>query len=167
MVRLTIGWTTILGHICWDGLTTNVVGSSFAEVEYTNTVKRYDLAQRKKVKINCPDMVSQYNRSGGGVDLTNILIALYKTNIITRKRWYLILIFHCVDIAKVNAWLLYRRHCQQQKILKKLQMNLKTFTTQITFAFTLAAKDTKKTVDQPRHSISLKPSVGRNPVIYH
>ena len=42
-----------------------VVGSSFAGVEYTNKVERYDLAQRKKVKINCPDMVSQYNQSGG------------------------------------------------------------------------------------------------------
>ena len=62
-----------------------VVGSSFAGVECTNTVKRYDLAQKKKVKINCPDMVSQYNQSMGGVHLAGMLIALYKTNIITRK----------------------------------------------------------------------------------
>ena len=38
-----------------------VVGSSFAGVEYTNTVDKYDLAQKKKVKIHFPDMVSQYN----------------------------------------------------------------------------------------------------------
>ena len=38
-----------------------VVGSSFAGVECTNTVKKYDLAQTKKVKIDCPDMFSQYN----------------------------------------------------------------------------------------------------------
>ena len=38
-----------------------VVGSGFAGVEWTDTVERYDLAQ-KKVKIDCPDMVSQYNR---------------------------------------------------------------------------------------------------------
>ena len=64
-----------------------VVGSSFAGVECTNTVKKYDLAQKKNLKIDCPDMVSQYNRSMDGVDLADMLIALYGTNIITRKRW--------------------------------------------------------------------------------
>ena len=62
-----------------------VVGSSFAGVECINTVERYDLSQKKKVKINCPDMASQYNRSTGGVDLADMLITLYRTNIITRK----------------------------------------------------------------------------------
>ena len=85
-----------------------VIGLSYVGVECTNTIERYNLAQKqKKVKIDCPDMVSQYNRSMGGVDLADILIALCRTNIITRKRWYFKLIFHCVDIAKVNAWLLY------------------------------------------------------------
>ena len=77
-----------------------VVGSSFAGVECTNTVKKYDLAQKKNVKIDCPDMVSQYNWSMDGVDLADMLIALYGTNIITRKRCYLKFIFHCVDIAR-------------------------------------------------------------------
>ena len=121
-----------------------VVGSSFAGVECTSTVERYDLARKKKVKINCPGMVSQYNRSVGGVDLADILIALFRTNIITRKRWYLKLIFHWVDIGKVNDWLLYRRHCQQKEVSKKLQMNLRNFTTQIASAFTLVGKDPKK-----------------------
>ena len=53
-----------------------VVGSSFARVECTNTVKRYDLTQKKKVNIDCRGMVSQYNRSMGGVDLADMLIAL-------------------------------------------------------------------------------------------
>ena len=61
-----------------------VVGSSFAGVECTSTVERYDLEQKKKVKSDCPDMVSQYNRSVGRVYLADMLIALYRTNIITR-----------------------------------------------------------------------------------
>ena len=52
----------------------------------------------------------------GGVDLADMLIALYRTNIITRKIWYLKIIFYCVDIAKINAWLLYRRHFQQKEV---------------------------------------------------
>ena len=94
-----------------------------------------------------------------------MVIDLYRTNIITRKRSYLKLIFHCIDIAKVNPWLLYLRHCQQKEVSKKLQMNLRTFTTKIASAFTLAGKDLKRTVGWPRCSISPKPPVGRNPAV--
>ena len=142
-----------------------VVGSSFAGVECTNTVERYDLEQKKKVKNDCPDMVSQYNRSVGRVYLADMLIALYRTNIITRKRRYIKLIFHCVDIAKVNAWLLYRRHFQQKEVGKKLQMNLRTFTTQIASAFAPAGKDPKTTFGRPKRSISAKLPMGRNTAV--
>ena len=47
----------------WFGNKCVVVVSSFAGVECMNTVERYDLAQKKKVKIDCPDLISQYNRS--------------------------------------------------------------------------------------------------------
>ena len=94
-----------------------------------------------------------------------MVIDLYRTNIITRKTSELELIFHCIDIAKVNTWLLYLRHCQQKEVSKKLQMNLRTFTTKIASAFTLAGKDPKRTVGQPRRSISPKPTVRRNPAL--
>ena len=96
-----------------------VVGSTFTGVECTETVERYDPSQKKKVKIDCPDMVLQYNKSMGGVDLVNMLIAVYRTRVITQKHWYLKLIFHCIDIAKVIAWLLYRGHCNQRSVQKK------------------------------------------------
>ena len=54
----------------------------------------------------------------GGVDLVDMLVALYRAEIMT-KRWYLILIFHAIDIAKVNAWLMYRRYCNHLGILEK------------------------------------------------
>ena len=123
-----------------------IVGSSFAGVECHNTVQRYDQAKKEKVTIDCPDIVSQYNQSMGGVDLADMLVSLYRTTIITRKRWYLKLIFHCVDIAKVNAWLLYRRHCEQRRVTKKMQISLRKFTTQIASAFTLAGKDPQQSV---------------------
>ena len=136
-----------------------VVGSSFAGAECTNTVERYDMTQKKKVRTGCPDMVSQFNRSVNGVDLADMVITLYRTNIITRKRWYPKLIFYCVDIAKVNGLLLHWKHFQQK------QINLRTFTTQIDSAFTLAGKDPERLVGRPRHSISPKPPVGRNPAV--
>ena len=108
-----------------------IVGSSFAGIECHNMVQRYDQAKKEKVTIDCPDRVSQYNQSMGGVDLADMLICHYRTTIITRKRWYLKLIFHCVDIAKVNAWLLYQRHCEQRRVTKKMQISLRKFTTQL------------------------------------
>ena len=48
--------------------------------------------------------------------------------------------FHAVDIAKVNAWLLYRRHCSQLKIAAKSQMSLLTFISKISDASIKASK---------------------------
>ena len=100
-----------------------------------------------------------------GLILADMLIALYRTNIITRKRWYHKITFHCVHIAKVNAWLLYQRHYQQKEVLMKLQINLRIFTTQTVSAFNLAGKDPKRTAGQPKCSISPKPLLGRNQAV--
>ncbi|CAB3977807.1 Hypothetical predicted protein [Paramuricea clavata] len=89
-------------------------------------VKRWDGKAKKHVDVKCPDVVCQYNESMGGVDLADMLIALYRTKIKT-KRWYLKVLFHCVDIAKVNAWILYRRHCDMGKVPKKQQQPLLDF----------------------------------------
>jgi hypothetical protein len=62
--------------------------------------------------------------------LADMLIAIYRTKIKT-KRWYLKVLFHCLDIAKVNAWLLYRRHCVLKKVPKKQQQPLLDFSLEI------------------------------------
>jgi hypothetical protein len=82
------------------------VPSTYAGVKASNTVKRWDGKAKKNIDVKCPDMLYLYNESMGGVDLADMLISLYRTKI-KSKRWYLKVLFHCVDIAKVNAWLLY------------------------------------------------------------
>jgi hypothetical protein len=52
----------------------------------------------------------------GGVDLQDMLVALYRTNIRV-KRYYLRIVFHLLVMC-VNAWLLYRRHCSQRGFTK-------------------------------------------------
>ena len=81
-------------------------------VNATGSVKRWDLkAQNHK---DVPDMFSDYHSLMEGVDLHDILIALHRTKIMIKKRWYLKLIFHMVDMCKVNGWLLYRGFYNQQ-----------------------------------------------------
>ena len=46
-----------------------LVGSTFTGVEATTKLERFDVKQKKKVQVQCPDMVAQYNASVGGVDL--------------------------------------------------------------------------------------------------
>ena len=89
--------------------------STFSFPESTNSVKRWDRKNKKYVDVLCPDIVSVYNKAMGGVDLADMLISLYRTNI-KSKRWYLKVIFHCIDIAKVNGWLLYCRFADQENL---------------------------------------------------
>ena len=66
----------------------------------------------------------------GGVDLCDMLIALYGVKIKT-KRWYIKICWHVVDVAKVNGWLLYRHHQTQLGIARKKIKTLKTFSIEI------------------------------------
>jgi len=62
-------------------------------------------------------MVKEYNCHMGGVDLQDMLVALYRTNIGV-KRYYLRIVFHLLDMCVVIVWLLYCRHCSQRGITK-------------------------------------------------
>ena len=100
--------------------------STYTGVEASGTDKRWDSSTRSYIPIKCPEMVIQYNKSMGGVDLADMLIALYRCKVKT-KRWYLVLIFHALDIAKVNAWLLYRRFCNQLGVSNRKHKSLLVF----------------------------------------
>lgn len=125
--------------------------SNHCDPQTTNKIKRWDRQSKTYIEINCPTVVQEYNKSMGGVDLADMLISLYRTSIKT-KRWYLKVLFHCVDIAKVNAWLLYRRHCDQGKIPKKSQLSLLKFTTSIAFALTSKNTIRSRSVGRPSRS---------------
>ena len=90
-------------------------------------VEKWDKSLKKHVPVPLPEGVAEYNGSMGGVDLADMFISLYRTPY-KCKRWYLRVLFYCVDICKVNAWVLYRRQCWQKGIPKKKQMALLDFT---------------------------------------
>ena len=95
--------------------------------ESVENVKRWDRKSKKYNEIRCPTVIKDYNRSMGSFDLSDMLMSLYRTNFKT-KQCYLKVLFHCVDICKVNAWLLYRRHSDQIRISAKQQLSLLRFT---------------------------------------
>ena len=63
-----------------------------------------------------------------GVDLANMLISLYRIKVKT-KRWCIKVFWHLIDISKVYAWNLYRRHFAQYEKLRRQMLCLLKFST--------------------------------------
>ena len=68
---------------------------------------RYDRAQKKMLKVTLPASFALYNRFMGGVDKTDMLMALYKSKCRTSK-WYQRIAIHLFSLAVVNVWVIYR-----------------------------------------------------------
>ena len=113
--------------------------SNFVGVEPFSAVERWSSEHKKRVPIPCPLVVKEYNKGMGGVDLADMLIALYRITVKTR-RLYIKIFWHCIDICKVNAWILYRRHCAEQGIPKKNQKSLLKFALELAEMLILANK---------------------------
>ncbi len=85
----------------------------------------------------------QLQQRDGGVDLADMLIALYRIPMKT-KRWYIKVFWHLVDICKTNAWLLYRRDCDLLEVPKKSRMTYINFIIEIADALISANKVQKR-----------------------
>lgn len=91
--------------------------SSFAGTHPEISVKRYDRKKKETVQVKCPNVIQQYNRHMGGVDLLDSLMGRYKISIKSRK-WYIRIFYHLIDLTMVNAWLAYKRVQKQNGIIE-------------------------------------------------
>uniref|UniRef100_A0AAV2MQN4 PiggyBac transposable element-derived protein domain-containing protein n=1 Tax=Knipowitschia caucasica TaxID=637954 RepID=A0AAV2MQN4_KNICA len=101
-----------LAMVKWADNKTVTLVSSCASVSPVGQVRRYSKEEKKKISVPCPKIVSEYNTHMGGVDLADMMIALYRTPA-KSHRWYLAIFWQMVDIAVNNAWLLHRRDAAQ------------------------------------------------------
>lgn len=99
----------------WEDNKCVCLASTYCEAEPVETIKRFPKRKKKqnsqplsKVDVTCPHIVKQYNSFMGGVDLADMLIALYRTGFRTH-RWYLAIFSQILDMCIMNAWLIYRR----------------------------------------------------------
>jgi len=74
-------------------------------------VQRWSTTSKTRIPVQRPAVVKEYNSFMGGVDLHDMLVEIYRTDI-RSKRFYLRIIFHLIDMAVVNSWILYRCHCK-------------------------------------------------------
>lgn len=107
------------------------LASSFVDSYPMEKIKRWSKNDKARVDINCPQIIKKYNAHMGGVDLADMLVALYRTNFKT-KRWYMAIFTQMLDICVNNAWLLQRRHENNTQIAtNKKGIPLKKFRVQI------------------------------------
>lgn len=107
--------------VSWkDNKSVNLL-STFAGTQPMGKVKRYDRSKKTHVQVDCPKIVTEYNKHMGGVDLLDSLLGRYK--IIQRsKKWYIRLFYHLLDLSVINSWLLYVR-IKREKFQPHLQLS--------------------------------------------
>lgn len=69
---------------------------------------RYDRKEHNYIEIGCPQIIKEYNRHMGGVDLMDGLMGRYHVSIKSMDMMKL-LFYHLLDMATTNAYILYRR----------------------------------------------------------
>ena len=113
--------------------------STFAKAHPVVNVSRYDKKASQRIEIPCPNIVQQYNKSMGGVDLADCLISLYRINI-RSKKYYHRLVFHMIDMILVNSWLLYKRDALHHQLPKSKVIPLAFFKIKVAFSLIMAGK---------------------------
>ncbi|KAK9977037.1 hypothetical protein ABG768_018858 [Culter alburnus] len=117
-----------------------IVASTFASAQPVSFIERWDRKQRRKVSVQCPSIITLYNKFMGGVDALDALIAYYRIRI-RSKKYYHRFFFHFVDMVVVNSWLLYRRDCGNMNVPRKKQKDLLAFKLSIAQALCMQGKD--------------------------
>lgn len=70
-------------------------------------VKRWDKSKKVYVHLPTPAVIKVYNRGMGGVDRCDQLLSFYRIKTKSTK-WYRRVLFHFIDLALVNAYILYK-----------------------------------------------------------
>jgi hypothetical protein len=135
------------------------IASSFCAQDPVSTIERYDRTLKQKVVVPCPNAIKVYNTHMGGVDIADMLTALYRIHMKTR-RWYLSIFAQMLDISLNNSWLLHRRDCKQ---LVEKHLSLKRFRTQVALALikTNTLSQNRSASDCPRPAKIAKPFLAR------
>lgn len=120
--------------------------SSYIGAEPLSEAQRYDKKEKKPIKIPCPAIVKEYNKFMGGIDLHDMLTALYKFPLKAR-RWYMYIFYHSIQMMVVNSWLMYRKDAKalNEKKLMKLAVFQSRLATQLQCSSTECTYRTPKT----------------------
>lgn len=144
--------------IKWVYNSTETLVSNYVGIQPEGAIERWFSKKKEKVEVPCPRMVYIYNEKMRGVDLADMLYCIK----VKTKRWYIKIFWYLVDICKVNAWLLYRRHCKQMGLPTRKVKSLMKFSCEVAEALIHASKTLEKPQrgrPSKRASVEFTPSV--------
>jgi len=119
------------------------------------TCKRWKPTDNKKVDVNRPSVVEEYNRSMGGVDKMDMLLELYRINIRSRKSYNRI-IYWAISVAVVNGWLVYKYNANGQKKMPLIEFH-SLIASVLTTAFKMnSSKKKGRPSNEPKASVQTK-----------
>lgn len=110
-------------------------------------VKRWCKQEKKEIEVPCPNIVVNYNRNMGGVDICDQQMECYRTWIKTRK-WTLKVSLHFLDLAVVNSWMEYRADCVRSNVPKNKVKDLLCFRMEIAEALISAPKRNRRSFEE-------------------
>lgn len=148
-----------VSNLAWRDNKIVTMLSSFVGTNPTQEKLRYNRKTRAHEMVTCPNVIVTYNKHMGGVDLMNSLIGRGRIIMRTRK-WYLRLFYHLIDVATVNAWLLYKR-VLENKGTSTDQNTLSLFAFRLQVAEVLCKIGSNTTPVRGRPSSSKEPSKKR------
>lgn len=92
----------------WNDNALVIVASNCSGITPLQKANRFSRTKKQKVTIQQPQMIAEYNKYMGGVDLHDNGVANYRIGV-RGKKWWWPLFINCLSSSAVNAWKLYRR----------------------------------------------------------
>lgn len=115
------------------------ISSTHVGVHPLTTMKRWDRKAKKFVDVHCPAAIVEYNANMGGVDLFDMLSAMYRIDHKSLK-WYRRIFYWALNVACINSWILYKRHCTQLAVPRNECLDLLGFVAQVSQYLIVANK---------------------------
>ena len=84
-----------------------MVATNIEENEGHTSVFRRQKGAAEKISIRCPNVIAEYNKAMGGVDLLDQRKSYYEVDRKSKFRFYLRIFFDLMDVACVNAFIIY------------------------------------------------------------
>lgn len=90
----------------WNDNSVVNVATNNSKIEPLVTARRYDRKIKKMVNVPQPQVIADYNKNMGGVDLHDNGIANYRIRV-RGKKWWWPLFINLIDSVLVNSWKIY------------------------------------------------------------
>lgn len=109
----------------WNDNNEVTIISNFVGIQPESKVSRYSSLEKKKISVPQPNVINQYNKHMGGVDLHDNGVANYRISIRSKKWWWPLWI-NCINSTIVNAWKIHSLIKKAENGRPKSQLEFKS-----------------------------------------